>query len=186
MEFLVKIIIVSICLLTSLKCCLVETSLQPLLIIFYHSLGLPWGLSGKESSCHCRRYGFNPWVRKIPWRRKWQPSPVFLPGESHGQRSLAGYNPWGRQRVRHDLAIKQPLAKYHVCAKYFTCSISITRLGFTLSVSVSGKATGNTVSQGLDLELDQTPVLVLPVHSPQSFILQFCSVFMQVNLASLQ
>ena len=97
-----------------------------------------------------------------------------------------GYNPWGRQRVRHDLAIKQPLAKYHVCAKYFTCSISITRLGFTLSVSVSGKATGNTVSQGLDLELDQTPVLVLPVHSPQSFILQFCSVFMQVNLASLQ
>ena len=36
---------------------------------------------------------FNPWVRKIPWRRAWQPSPVFLPGESHGQRSLAGYGP---------------------------------------------------------------------------------------------
>ena len=38
-----------------------------------------------------------PWVRKIPWRRKWQPTPVFVPGESHGQRSLAGYSPWGRQ-----------------------------------------------------------------------------------------
>ena len=38
---------------------------------------------------------FDPWVRKTPWRRKWQPTPVFLPGESHGQRSLAGYNPWG-------------------------------------------------------------------------------------------
>ena len=38
---------------------------------------------------------FDPWVRKIPWRRKWQPIPVFLPGESHGQSSLAGYNPWG-------------------------------------------------------------------------------------------
>ena len=39
------------------------------------------------------RRGFNPWVRKIPWRRAWKPSPVFLPGESHGQRSLVGYNP---------------------------------------------------------------------------------------------
>ena len=41
--------------------------------------------------------GFNPWVRKISWRRKWQPSPVFLPGKSHGQRSLVGYSPWGRK-----------------------------------------------------------------------------------------
>ena len=47
-------------------------------------------LSGKESSCQCRRPGFNPWVGFFPWRRKWQPTPVFLPGESHGQRSLAG------------------------------------------------------------------------------------------------
>ena len=41
------------------------------------------------------RLRFNSWVRKIPWRRKWLPTPVFLPGESHGQRSLAGYSPWG-------------------------------------------------------------------------------------------
>jgi len=40
---------------------------------------------------------FDPWVGKIPWRRKWQPTPVFLPGESHGQRSLAGYSPWDRK-----------------------------------------------------------------------------------------
>ena len=39
--------------------------------------GLPWWLSGKESACQCRRHGFDPWVRKIPWRRKWQPTPVF-------------------------------------------------------------------------------------------------------------
>ena len=39
---------------------------------------------------------FDPWAGKIPWRRKWQPTPVFLPGESHGQRSLAGYSPQGR------------------------------------------------------------------------------------------
>ena len=52
--------------------------------------------SGKESTCQCRggkRHKFHPWVRKIPWRRKWQPTPVFLPGKSHGWRSLAGYSP---------------------------------------------------------------------------------------------
>ena len=49
-----------------------------------------------------KRQGFNPWVGKILWRRKWQPSLVFLPGRSHGQRSLAGYSPWGHRRVGHD------------------------------------------------------------------------------------
>ena len=52
-------------------------------------------LSRKESACQSWRLGFNPWVRKIPWRRKRQPTPVFLPGKSHGQRSLADYSPWG-------------------------------------------------------------------------------------------
>ena len=54
--------------------------------------GLPRWLSGKKSTCQCRRHkrhGCNPWVGKIPWRRKWQPTPVFLPGQFHGQRSLA-------------------------------------------------------------------------------------------------
>ena len=47
-------------------------------------------------SLQCRRPGFDPWVGKVPWRREWQPTPVFLPRESHGQRSLAGYySPWG-------------------------------------------------------------------------------------------
>ena len=46
---------------------------------------------GKESACQSRRYGFDPWVRKIPWGRKWQPTPVFLPGKSHRLRSLVGY-----------------------------------------------------------------------------------------------
>ena len=43
-----------------------------------------------------RRRGLDPWVRKIPWRRRWHPTPVSLPGESHGQRSLVAYSPWGR------------------------------------------------------------------------------------------
>ena len=53
------------------------------------------GARGKEPACSCRRHktcGFDPWVGKIPWRRAWQPTAVFLPGESHGQRSLAGYS----------------------------------------------------------------------------------------------
>ena len=63
--------------------------------------GLPWWLSGKESACQSRRNGFDSWVGKIPWRRKWQPTPVFLPEKSHGQRSLAGCSPRGH-KVRHD------------------------------------------------------------------------------------
>ena len=61
---------------------------------------LPRWLSGEEPACQCRRcrkWQFNPWVGKIPWRRKWQLTSVFLPGESHGQRSLVGYSPWGRK-----------------------------------------------------------------------------------------
>ena len=61
------------------------------------------GSDGKESTCQCRRPEFNPWVRKIPWRGERLPTPVFLPEESHGQRSLADYSPWGR-RVRYDWA----------------------------------------------------------------------------------
>ena len=53
--------------------------------------------SGKELACQCRRLrrrGLDPWPGKIPWRKKWQLTPVFLPGKHHGQRSLAGYRPW--------------------------------------------------------------------------------------------
>ena len=59
--------------------------------------GLPWWLSSKRICLKCRRCGFDPWVGKIPWRRDWLPIPIFLPGESHGQRSLAGYSSWGRK-----------------------------------------------------------------------------------------
>ena len=67
--------------------------------------------SGKESACQCRRCGFYPWVGKIPWRRKWQHTPVFLPGKSHGERHPVSYSPWGHQRVRQYLATKQQQKK---------------------------------------------------------------------------
>ena len=67
----------------------------------------PVNSCGKESSCQCKRCEFTPWARKIPWRRKWQPIPVFLPGKSSEERSLAGYISWGQKRVRHGLMNKQ-------------------------------------------------------------------------------
>ena len=64
----------------------------------YKGKGFPSGASGKEPTRQCRRHrrcGLNPWRAKIPWRRAWQPTLVFLPRESHGQRGLAGYSPYG-------------------------------------------------------------------------------------------
>ena len=60
-------------------------------------MSFPDGISGKVPAYQCRRHKrcmLIPWVRKIPWRRTWKPTPVFLPKEFHGQRSLAGYSPW--------------------------------------------------------------------------------------------
>ena len=66
----------------------------------------------------CRKCEFDPWIRRIPWRRKWRPTPVFLPGKFHGQRSLVGYSPWGHKRVRDDLATKQQYC-LHLFTKKF-------------------------------------------------------------------
>ena len=73
--------------------------------IFQNALGFPGGsVVKKQTKIHlpCRRLGFHPWVEKIPWRRKWQSTLVFLPGKSHGQRSLVGSSPWGSHSVGHD------------------------------------------------------------------------------------
>ena len=79
--------------------------------------------SGKEPVCPCRRLRrseFYPWVGKIPWRRAWQPTPVFLPEESCGQRNLVGYSPWGREE-----------------------SDTTERLPFHFSLSCTGEGNGN-------------------------------------------
>ena len=62
-----------------------------------HFLGLPWWLRRLSICLQCGRPRFDPWVRKIPWRKKLQSTPELLPGKSHGQRSLVGYSPWGRK-----------------------------------------------------------------------------------------
>ena len=63
-------------------------------------MDFPVGASGKEPTCQCTRHkrcGLDPWVGKMPWRRKWQPTAVFLPGNSHGQRNLTSFSPWGHK-----------------------------------------------------------------------------------------
>ena len=66
--------------------------------------GLPRWHSDKECACQCRRCGFDR-VRKIPWRRKWQPTAIFLPAEAHGLRNLEGYSLWGCKRVGKQLSM---------------------------------------------------------------------------------
>ena len=74
---------------------------------------IPWWLSSKEPTCQCRRRGFNPWVGKLPWRRKWQPTPGFLLGKSQGQRSLAGCSPMGSQSLNNNKAGRIPKGGKH-------------------------------------------------------------------------
>ena len=77
---------------------------------------------GRFPQSHCRRCtrrGFDLWVGKIPWRRKWQPTLVFLPGESHGQRSPAGYSAWG---LKSHTGLKW-LSAHTACCRHTICSI---------------------------------------------------------------
>ena len=92
--------------------------------------GLPRWLSGKGCNCSCRWCRFNPWVREIPWSRKWQPSPVCLPGKSHGQRSLVGCSPWCLKELdttewlsRHATVIFRPCSYCLPIARNSVCVI---------------------------------------------------------------
>ena len=90
-------------------------------------IGLPRWLCDKKICLKTRRWGFNPWGRKIPWRRKWQPTPIFMPGKSLRQGNLAGYSSCGCKRVGLNLATKH----HHILSleKYlFRCSIFLIGL----------------------------------------------------------
>ena len=88
-------------------------------------IGLPWWLSGKESARQYRRLRLDTWVGKIPWRRAWQPILVFLPGDFHGQRSLAGCSPQGGK----ELDMTEHACTWRVacgCRRGFPCSPRLT------------------------------------------------------------
>ena len=79
--------------------------------------GLPWWLSGKESTCQCKRCSrcrLDSWIRKIPWRRKWQSTPLFLPGKSQGQRRLEDYSPLGCKESGVTEQMSTPQRSHHL------------------------------------------------------------------------
>ena len=83
------------------------------------TMGFPGGAVVKNLPANAGDTRFIPWVRKFPWRRKWQPTLEFLPGTFHGQRSLAGYSPWGC-RVGHDWATKHTHTHTHTHTRTHT------------------------------------------------------------------
>ena len=109
------------------------------------------GLSGdsvvKTLPSQCRRHGFNPWVGKIPWRRRWQPTLVFLPGKSHRQRSLMGYSPWGHKE-------SDTTEQLHNNTKWYNQILKSTRL-------ISGEQT----------TLLQTPLYFIIIYYIQQWVL---------------
>ena len=95
-----------------------------------------WIHSGKESTCQCRRHQgceFNPWVRRIPWSRKWQLTPVPLPGKFYGQRILAGHSPWGRT-VERDRVCACVHTHTHTCSKI---NIVLFPIGLCILIMIS-------------------------------------------------
>ena len=106
-------------------------------------LRLPGAASGKEHTCRCRghkRCWFDPCIRKVPWRRAWQFTPEFLPGKSHGQRSLAGYSP--SQRVEHDWSD-------------LACSSSISNSGPWALTALTQTSASTPVRKGTDILTSQ-------------------------------
>ena len=129
---------------------------------------LPRWLSGKESACQCRRCGFNPWVRKIPWRRKWQPTLIFLPGKFHGQRSLAGFNPCDHKELDTIEHTCQP--KNHAPALPLVCYLSASRYSWgkrCLFASCIGLDSSAPLSN-LDLNLWTSVISFLKNVRPRS------------------
>ena len=106
-----------------------------------HILG---GSDGKDSACQYRkleRHRFNPWVRKILWRKEWQPTPVFLPGEFHGQRSLAGYSPWclKESHMTEQLTHTHTHTHTHIFIYTFLCRYKNFILTIAFSPSLGGR-----------------------------------------------
>ena len=118
--------------------------------------GFPVGYSGKESTCQCRRHErlrFDLWVGKIPYSRKWQTTPVFLPGESHGQRSLAGHTPRGGKEL--DTAEQQAWQgrelRFHKPGKKESCFSSVVPAAYISLVSFLLPKASGFYSQSPDL-----------------------------------
>ena len=122
-------------------------------------MGLPRWCSSKECTCQCRKCGrrqFGPWVWKIPWRKTWQPTPVFSPGEFHGQRSPVGCSPWGCKESTE-----------HICYRY-----NIVLLFFHFTKTVKTLSWKNNRIWETPLAHTCMPA-TFPSHNPQHALFQF-------------
>ena len=95
-------------------------------------VGLPRWCSGKQSTCQWRRCRFDAWVRKIPWRRKWQPVPVFPPGKSLGQRSLTVSSPWAGKEL--DTTLKLNNIIYCICQKQYIVKMPVDSIFLLMTI----------------------------------------------------
>ena len=97
-----------------------EYTLYVYMYIYIFTCGFPWWLRWQRICLQRKRPGFDLWVRKILWRKAWQPTAVFLPGKFHGQRSLAGYSSWGRKESDTIawLTTKASLAAFSYCSEH--------------------------------------------------------------------
>ena len=120
--------------------------------------GLPWWLSGKESTCNAGDLGLDPWVGKIPWRNAWQPTPVLLPGESHGPRSLEGQWSIRSQRIAHDWRDWAHVPTHSILNYYYHgfswlkttgCCIDIWEIVFIYSILLLIRNNNNMIFQPL-------------------------------------
>ena len=150
----------------------------------------PGGSDGKSICLQCGRPGFDPWVEKISWRRRWQPTPVFLPGRSHGQRSLAGNSPRGRkesdmtERLHFTSLGKKP-AKFGKSGSYF--SLTLAWLSYRIFLScvcwvISNKLSvcGHPLQQPLIRDFSELPqpflqICLITVYPASTLLMAFLS-----------
>ena len=134
--------------------------------------GFPGGTVGKESASQCgrcKRHEFDPWVEKIPWRREWQPTPVFLPGRPHGQRSLVGSSPWGHKEsdTTECVCVNEYIHTQLFRKVKDTASEQVSALGMGWTEAVSHEAPrlclwGQGYHIGFLRKVLETPPLVCP------------------------
>ena len=99
-----------------LFCCLTYRVIDTIFLNFIYMRDFPGASDGEASCLQCGRPRFDPWVGKILWKQKWQPTPVLLPGKSHGWRSLVGYSPWG---CRQSDTTEQLHCHFHTVLVFF-------------------------------------------------------------------
>ena len=136
---------------------------------------IPWWLRWERICLQCRRSGFDPWVGKIPWRRKWQPTPIFLPGESHGQRSLMGYSSWAHKESDMDWAsntftLPSPTSpnggRFPSTPTSFLGGRCFLPLSHNLSIITLSLPSRDTLDQEMHLENDLDKGWRIKLHTP--------------------